>query len=69
MHAPSLAQCMSGCKVYFRFNVSKGLEDIGLEEYKEKARIVAATRMYLNKYETSNDVKECAKAMKAAIRR
>ncbi|ROT34437.1 hypothetical protein SODALDRAFT_322868, partial [Sodiomyces alkalinus F11] len=32
---------------YFRFNVARGLEDIGLEESKKKAEITAATGRYV----------------------
>ncbi|KAF2176554.1 kinase subdomain-containing protein [Zopfia rhizophila CBS 207.26] len=34
-------------KRYFRFNVEQGLQDIGLEEYKKKGAIEAATEGYL----------------------
>ena len=32
---------------YFRFNVQEGLEHIGLEEHEHMAKIVAATRRYV----------------------
>lgn len=32
---------------YYRFNVDRGLEGIGLEELKKKKEIVAATRLYV----------------------
>ena len=35
-------------KRYFCFNVNHGLEDVGLEEYKEQGTIEAATESYLN---------------------
>ena len=35
-------------KVYFRFNVKQGLEQVGLEEWKEMERITVATQDYIN---------------------
>lgn len=32
---------------YYRFNVTSGLDDIGLEEWEKKKEIVAATRRYV----------------------
>ena len=34
--------------LYFRFNVERGLEKIGLEEHNKKAELATATRIYLN---------------------
>ncbi|KAI9733092.1 MAG: hypothetical protein M1834_003639 [Cirrosporium novae-zelandiae] len=36
---------------YYRFNVSRGLEDIGLEESKKRKEIAAATRNYIQSQE------------------
>jgi predicted acylesterase/phospholipase RssA len=43
----------------FRFNVFHGLADIGLEEYKEKAKMADATHAYLVNAETRKKVKAC----------
>lgn len=48
----------------FRFNVSHGLEDVGLEEYKEKSTIAAATKAYLSEPEVRDLVEKCAKALR-----
>ncbi|KAI1615399.1 hypothetical protein EDD36DRAFT_462913 [Exophiala viscosa] len=45
---------------YYRFNVSRGLETIGLEESKKKAEIAAATRLYCGSQEVSRQMKACA---------
>ena len=37
-------------KVYFRFNVQRGLEQVGLEEWKEMERIKVATQDYLKSH-------------------
>ena len=34
--------------LYFRFNVERGLEKIGLEEHNKNAELAAATRAYLD---------------------
>jgi hypothetical protein len=36
-------------KVYFRLNVQHGLEQVGLEEWKEADRVMVATRDYIRK--------------------
>jgi hypothetical protein len=36
---------------YYRFNVVRGLEDIGLEESKKRKEIAAATRRYVESQE------------------
>lgn len=45
---------------YFRFNVSKGLENIMLEEYKQRSSIAAATRAYLSSQAVLTQIKLCA---------
>lgn len=51
---------------YFRFNVLKGLEDVGLQEYNEKAKIAASTKTYL--VAVAKDVEDCATALQAPKR-
>ena len=46
-------------KKYFRFNVQQGLQEIGLEEYREKGTIGAVTYEYLRKTEQKSRVKYC----------
>jgi hypothetical protein len=43
----------------FRFNVYHGLADVGLEEYKETARIADATQTYLEQGETGMKFRDC----------
>ncbi|KAL3422240.1 kinesin light chain [Phlyctema vagabunda] len=45
-------------RVYFRFNVQRGLEKVGLEEWKEFGRTITATEKYL--HEESDSVDACA---------
>jgi hypothetical protein len=46
---------------YFRFNVLRGLEDIGLEESKKKKKeIAAATRRYVGSQEVFKQMQACA---------
>jgi predicted acylesterase/phospholipase RssA len=66
--ARSLVEAVSGQKVYFRFNVDKGLEAVGLEEYKEKAKISASTRVYISGRQVSSDLKECAEILRYKTR-
>jgi len=61
--APILGASPGRQKVYYRFNVIKGLEEVGLERYEDKARIAAATRVYLNHPDTSINIDACASAM------
>lgn len=42
-----------------RFNVYHGLAEVGLEEYKEKAKIANATQTYLMRGETDRKVQAC----------
>jgi len=47
-------------KCYFRFNVEKGLEDIGLEDSKQRNVIAAATRRYIVSQVVHEHMKTCA---------
>jgi hypothetical protein len=48
----------------FRFNVQRGLADIGLEEYKHTDAIQAHTNTYLNAWDTKRDMEACVLALK-----
>lgn len=43
----------------YRFSVYHGLAEVGLEEYKEKAKIADATQTYLMQGETGQKVRAC----------
>ncbi|KAF2711453.1 FabD/lysophospholipase-like protein [Pleomassaria siparia CBS 279.74] len=45
---------------YYRFNVARGLEDIGLEESKKSKEIAAATRRYVASQEVFKQIRACA---------
>lgn len=45
---------------YFRFNVIRGLEDIGLEESEKKKEIAAATHRYVESDEVLKQMRACA---------
>ena len=45
---------------YYRFNVDRGLEEIGLEESKKKTEIAAATRRYVESQAVFKQMKACA---------
>jgi len=45
---------------YYRFNVDRGLEEIGLDESKKTAAIAAATRLYSQSQTVSKQMKACA---------
>lgn len=45
---------------YYRFNVDRGLEEIGLEESKKKKEIAAATRRYVESQAVFRQMKACA---------
>lgn len=45
---------------YYRFNVLKGLEDIGLEESKRKNDIIAVTDRYIESQAVFKEMKACA---------
>jgi hypothetical protein len=44
---------------YFRFNVVRGLEDIGLEESTKRKEIAAATRRYVESQEIFKQMQAC----------
>ena len=52
--------CLDRPKRYFRFNVTNGLENIGLEESKKIKEIVAATRSYVKLEDVSSKMRACA---------
>lgn len=43
----------------FRFNVYHGLSDVGLEEWKEKEKVVNSTQTYLRNAEVRRQTKRC----------
>jgi hypothetical protein len=45
---------------YYRFNVVRGLEDIGLEEARKVNEIAAATRRYISSQEVHKQMQACA---------
>jgi predicted acylesterase/phospholipase RssA len=45
---------------YYRFNVLRGLEDVGLEESKKKREIAAATGRYIASQDVFKQMKACA---------
>jgi hypothetical protein len=45
---------------YYRFNVVRGLEDIGLEEAKKVKEMAAATRRYISSQEVHRQMQACA---------
>jgi len=49
---------------YFRFNVLRGLEKVGLEEAGKRAIIVAATRRYIALEGTREDMETCATTLR-----
>ncbi|KAF7507643.1 hypothetical protein GJ744_010196 [Endocarpon pusillum] len=51
-------------KRYFRFNVEQGLQEIGLEEYKKKGAIEAATQGYLTHMAQQFRVRDCIQNMR-----
>lgn len=48
---------------YYRFNVLRGLEDIGLEDSKRKNAIIAATDRYIKSEAVFMQIKACADSM------
>jgi predicted acylesterase/phospholipase RssA len=46
---------------FFRFNVVRGLEDIGLEESTKRKEIAAATRRYIQSQEVFKQMQACAR--------
>ncbi|KAJ5769158.1 protein kinase subdomain-containing protein [Penicillium odoratum] len=51
-------------KRYFRFNVEQGLQEIGLEEFKKKGPMEAATEGYLTHMAQKFRVRDCIQNMK-----
>ena len=51
----------------YRFNVTNGLANIGLEEYKEVGAMADATQTYLGNGEISKRVESCAKILAEGI--
>ncbi|KAJ9480820.1 hypothetical protein VN97_g12706 [Penicillium thymicola] len=51
-------------KRYFRFNVEQGLQEIGLEEYKKKGAMEAATEGYLTHMAQKFRVRDCIQNMR-----
>lgn len=50
--------------LFFRFNVAQGLEDVGLEEYKELNTIADATQTYLDTGEIGQKMKMCIEKLR-----
>jgi len=50
---------------YFRFSVAKGLENVGLEEYKKLATVSSVTADYLGLEEVRRALQDCARALRA----
>jgi predicted acylesterase/phospholipase RssA len=50
---------------YFRFNVDRGLEDVGLEEFNRQSQIVSATRQYLERQASLDRMKQFSLAIRA----
>ena len=48
---------------YFRFNVIRGLEEIGLEESQKQKEIAAATGRYVNSLDAVKQMQACAKSV------
>lgn len=51
-------------KRYFRFNVEQGLQEVGLEEYKKKGAMEAATEGYLTHTAQKFRVRDCVQNMR-----
>lgn len=49
---------------YFRFNVEQGLQDVGLDEYKQEKTIASATDSYMDFLQVRKDMRSCSQAMK-----
>ncbi|ROV91855.1 hypothetical protein VMCG_09166 [Cytospora schulzeri] len=55
--------CMSGRQFegkYFRFNVTKGVEGVRLEEWQKTDIMMSSTLSYLGQYSTSRELRACA---------
>jgi predicted acylesterase/phospholipase RssA len=48
---------------YFRFNVLRGMDEIGLEEWKMKEAVADLTRSYLELPDVEQDLRKCAEGM------
>jgi len=48
---------------YYRFNVLRGLEDVGLEDSKQKNTVIAATYRYIESQAVFKQMKACADHM------
>lgn len=46
---------------YYRFNVNRGLDDVGLEESEKTKEIAAATSLYLTSQDVYKQMEQCAK--------
>lgn len=53
---------------YYRFNVDRGLEHIGLEDASKANTIMAATRNYLESAELKEQMRRCGRELKAGRR-
>jgi hypothetical protein len=52
-------------KQYYRFNVDHGLENVGLQEFKEQGTIEAATELYLDHQVQTFSVRDCVLRLKS----
>ena len=57
-------QDLARANKYFRFNVNRGLERIGLEEFSKSSVIVAATKRYLESQEIYEKVLLCQESLR-----
>jgi hypothetical protein len=48
---------------YFRFNVLRGLDEIGLEEWRMAEAMADMTRSYLDSPEVNEDLRKCAEGL------
>ena len=48
---------------YFRFNVLRGLENVGIEDAEKKKEIISATRLYLQTEDIFTQMEACAEAL------
>jgi hypothetical protein len=53
---------------YFRFNVTHGLEHVGLEEADKQATIAAATTAYVNTETVSHNLERCVQNLASLVR-
>lgn len=51
--------CLDNTSRYYRFNVTRGLEDVGLEESKKKKEIAAVTRAYVTSQDVFKQMQAC----------